>query len=847
MDICELIDEQPVEALLSLSRSNISVEHRVSARHATDDSVASASYHDNHRSIGRTSSTGSATNCVVSADAPHTETKWSDMRLEGPSSKRAHYWPPDYQQQQQQQQQLLMHPSLPTQNNPLSPMLSPGPYLPPMMDHGRLMQKQLSGDCGGGSDTLLQQMQPPAQMQIHSPYAQQQQQHRHALAPMMMPALIYPSPAMTGTAPSPSPSGWSFSPHLLMPLSSLSPGSRPVSPFTLPTAAHAFRRPQLPHLLLPPSQAPLQSDVSGANVGSDMGRMISPRSCTVASHSSEISCASNAPIGRYVESCSIDTDDAMADQSNSSNGSDSSNSSSRSSDSSNSSRGSNSNNGSNSCPSSSSSWSCTSTISALQPRTLAPISSESQPCVEQHQCIHQVWLPAHLQQRPRQELQFSNSQSYEQDGVQGSTRGSVPGSVQGSESKTLDRANSSGGYYSSSRCFDSTAAGGTGAAIIAAATEAASAAASSTATTIAATLSCPTPTTAASSSLCVQSAISTNRFEASDTLAAPVLLHAASECKQHQILQLQQVDSEITRGTTVATTVTSGSGLASCREDSHSCFLGDTLALSTLAALASVSAAAETTTITTGTSTTPATIATTPATATCTTPATATCTTTATVADFSLPRLQTHPILSNVPAAASLGQRPQSQCSSPSDSGGSYSPNVTLHQATYSSSSPVSSTPPSPLPKAKHFFMCSFPNCSLGFTRRQNLRSHMTVHTNERPHPCVQCPATFRRRQELLRHCRSVHAPAGIKLFRCSHCLRLFGRADALKRHIIANGGKPGNHGMTPWACAQTTKSYGSGSDSHSSTLESLNPLALTHDPIKTTPTILSPRDILNI
>ncbi|KAH6570591.1 hypothetical protein BASA62_004282 [Batrachochytrium salamandrivorans] len=123
----------------------------------------------------------------------------------------------------------------------------------------------------------------------------------------------------------------------------------------------------------------------------------------------------------------------------------------------------------------------------------------------------------------------------------------------------------------------------------------------------------------------------------------------------------------------------------------------------------------------------------------------------------------------------------------------------------------------------------------------------MTVHTNERPHPCVQCPATFRRRQELLRHCRSVHAPAGIKLFRCSHCLRLFGRADALKRHIIANGGKPGNHGMTPWACAQTTKSYGSGSDSHSSTLESLNPLALTHDPIKTTPTILSPRDILNI
>eukprot|EP00842_Homolaphlyctis_polyrhiza_P003596 jgi/Hompol1/4237/HPOL_001185-RA len=103
--------------------------------------------------------------------------------------------------------------------------------------------------------------------------------------------------------------------------------------------------------------------------------------------------------------------------------------------------------------------------------------------------------------------------------------------------------------------------------------------------------------------------------------------------------------------------------------------------------------------------------------------------------------------------------------------------------------------------KSRPYFRCPHPGCSQGFTRRQNLRSHMTIHTNERPHPCPKCSATFRRRQELLRHGRSVHAPAGVKSFQCVHCERLFGRADALKRHILANGGVPGENGSPPWAC----------------------------------------------
>lgn len=86
-------------------------------------------------------------------------------------------------------------------------------------------------------------------------------------------------------------------------------------------------------------------------------------------------------------------------------------------------------------------------------------------------------------------------------------------------------------------------------------------------------------------------------------------------------------------------------------------------------------------------------------------------------------------------------------------------------------------------------FACSFPGCGSTFTRKQNMKSHMTTHSDDRPHRCNQCKSGFRRRQELLRHQRTVHPPSGVKQFSCRVCCGSFARADALKRHILSNGG----------------------------------------------------------
>ncbi|KAJ3125665.1 hypothetical protein HK098_008325 [Nowakowskiella sp. JEL0407] len=90
-------------------------------------------------------------------------------------------------------------------------------------------------------------------------------------------------------------------------------------------------------------------------------------------------------------------------------------------------------------------------------------------------------------------------------------------------------------------------------------------------------------------------------------------------------------------------------------------------------------------------------------------------------------------------------------------------------------------------PPAEKIFKCTHPGCNEGFTRRQNLKSHMGRHTGVRDFACSEagCESTFRRHQELLRHVRSVHAPKELRPFSCPiGCGKKFARADALKRHL---------------------------------------------------------------
>ncbi|KAI8586362.1 hypothetical protein BDZ88DRAFT_387648, partial [Geranomyces variabilis] len=74
------------------------------------------------------------------------------------------------------------------------------------------------------------------------------------------------------------------------------------------------------------------------------------------------------------------------------------------------------------------------------------------------------------------------------------------------------------------------------------------------------------------------------------------------------------------------------------------------------------------------------------------------------------------------------------------------------------------------------------PGCNKVFTRRFNLQSHRLVHSDLRPFTCDVCDATFRRKFDLRRHMRSLHAD-GTKPFVCELCGLGFTRSDTLRRH----------------------------------------------------------------
>ncbi|KAG0736006.1 hypothetical protein G6F33_009185 [Rhizopus arrhizus] len=79
-------------------------------------------------------------------------------------------------------------------------------------------------------------------------------------------------------------------------------------------------------------------------------------------------------------------------------------------------------------------------------------------------------------------------------------------------------------------------------------------------------------------------------------------------------------------------------------------------------------------------------------------------------------------------------------------------------------------------------FPCKFPNCKKVFPRPYNLKSHMRMHSLDRPYECQYKPCTwkFARLHDLKRH-ELQHT--GLKPHTCKYCFRKFARSDALKRH----------------------------------------------------------------
>jgi hypothetical protein len=104
---------------------------------------------------------------------------------------------------------------------------------------------------------------------------------------------------------------------------------------------------------------------------------------------------------------------------------------------------------------------------------------------------------------------------------------------------------------------------------------------------------------------------------------------------------------------------------------------------------------------------------------------------------------------------------------------------------------PVAPPQPAERPGPAHVCWCMY--CGDGFTQRSTLKTHIRIHTGEKPFKCQQCGAAFTHSSNLRRHAL-VHT--GERRFQCRFCSRRFARKISLTHHERTHTGE------RPFSCA---------------------------------------------